>query len=826
MSTSNQKALVWNLELSNGQIPIEHVLHAHTRAITDINFSAHEPDFLATCAVDSFIHCWDLRQPWAPVLSFAEWIAGATQVKWNRQNPNILASSHDQALYIWDRRNTARPLRLIDAHATKIYGIDWSRRVATELLTCSSDKTIKLWDYEDTESPAKNIIRTSYPVWRARHTPFGSGVLAMPQRGNNSLYLYNQQDAQRTDGDVPSRPVHIFDGHEDQVKEFLWRVRHGTDEGKDDRSFQLVSWGSDRNLMLHRVDDALLDTVGFQRGKPVDGRLQFTRKGATYRTFNNEKQTMTLSTRSPAPPVQGLISIYRDGNKYDSRPVSKASPLLPPSQHGMRVRSGDKRSPNAIAWMKGVKLVNTKDDSNSMRESMSHLTLSSTTPWDTREGLGDEIACAGDKYKNVAFEEVDVPARIVTLSLSGPWGPEDVLVHLKTTVYFPTDYPDGGAPYFAIEKTSSISDAAFTKLKVELKTLCEAYSSIGRGCLEAILCYLLGEQTLLGSIQWITESKPLDASEDLRIDESSSDEEDDVIGVPYGELNMSNCRPGLINPVISNANVPLPKGCGAIWSQDGRLVCFFPAKEELKSSIERLDPTLVDKHSNTLDMFEGFGRLHVQPLQSNRRRLRSISVGSSDSSESSDFSSFSGSSDAASDFNPSFRAGLPWGGTSNRTKPIRSLDRSVDHSNRSASKPLLKIDALKPKTIVSIQTQAHVVPSSKALAEEYWVFGSGPSVCSHNAEVAQKHGFHDICDAWKLVELILCNEVPLSIWHQAHSAEEILVLARGALVHIKRKDSGIDLAFDRPPDVVNAKLRGHVKWGQHPFAGSWLIDVL
>ena len=51
VSTSNQKALVWNLEMSDPRSSIEHVLHAHTRAITDINFSAHHPDILATLEI-------------------------------------------------------------------------------------------------------------------------------------------------------------------------------------------------------------------------------------------------------------------------------------------------------------------------------------------------------------------------------------------------------------------------------------------------------------------------------------------------------------------------------------------------------------------------------------------------------------------------------------------------------------------------------------------------------------------------------------------------------------------------------------------------------
>src|SRR5438034_6129672 len=148
VSTSNQKALVWNLAMKTGQNSIERVLHAHSRAITDINFSAHHPDMLATCAVDSFVHCCDLRvpAPARPAVSFSDWFAGATQVKWNRQDSHVIASSHDRFLRIWDDRKGAYPIRTIEAHSTKIYGIDWNRTRPDALVTCSLDQTIKFWN--------------------------------------------------------------------------------------------------------------------------------------------------------------------------------------------------------------------------------------------------------------------------------------------------------------------------------------------------------------------------------------------------------------------------------------------------------------------------------------------------------------------------------------------------------------------------------------------------------------------------------------------------------------------------------------------------------
>ena len=60
ISTSNQKALLWDLKRPSSNA-IASILHSHNRAISDINFHPFDPEILATCAVDSFIMSWDMR---------------------------------------------------------------------------------------------------------------------------------------------------------------------------------------------------------------------------------------------------------------------------------------------------------------------------------------------------------------------------------------------------------------------------------------------------------------------------------------------------------------------------------------------------------------------------------------------------------------------------------------------------------------------------------------------------------------------------------------------------------------------------------------------
>ena len=414
VSTSNQKALVWNLALANVHSSVEHVLHGHSRAITDINFSAHYPDILATCAVDSFVHCWDLRHPSRPALTFCDWFAGATQVKWNRQNSHVLASSHDKFLRVWDDRKGAYPLRSIEAHATKIYGVDWSRTESSNLVTCSLDRTIKFWNYANEKDEPDRILHTPFPVWRARHTPFGFGLLAMPQRGDHDLHLYDRRiDTVKDDGHRVTA-VHRFDGHDDQVKEFLWRPRGTVSENVDDREFQLVSWGTDRILRLQKVDEEILGNVGYKKGMQVKRSMNITRKNAVYKTFREDPSRTEGNTLEGDGPFDGAGALGMGSAAAISMsraPVpfiggygtgDFASPMI-----GQRMGASTEMDP--ISWMRGVKIGKREPSPSGMHQSVSSIfspSLKTDPTWDGFDSLGEEITHVGEKFTKVKFEEV------------------------------------------------------------------------------------------------------------------------------------------------------------------------------------------------------------------------------------------------------------------------------------------------------------------------------------------------------------------------------------------------------------------------------------
>ena len=64
---------------------------AHTRVISDLDWSYTNPYYFATSSVDTYIFLWDIRDSRRPALSLSA-VAGASQVKWNKVNGDVLGT--------------------------------------------------------------------------------------------------------------------------------------------------------------------------------------------------------------------------------------------------------------------------------------------------------------------------------------------------------------------------------------------------------------------------------------------------------------------------------------------------------------------------------------------------------------------------------------------------------------------------------------------------------------------------------------------------------------------------------------------------------------
>ena len=57
--------------------------------ISDLDWSYTNPYYFATSSVDTYIFLWDIRDSRRPALSLSA-VAGASQVKWNKVNGDVL----------------------------------------------------------------------------------------------------------------------------------------------------------------------------------------------------------------------------------------------------------------------------------------------------------------------------------------------------------------------------------------------------------------------------------------------------------------------------------------------------------------------------------------------------------------------------------------------------------------------------------------------------------------------------------------------------------------------------------------------------------------
>ncbi|KAJ9579708.1 hypothetical protein L9F63_004634, partial [Diploptera punctata] len=136
-----------------------------------------------------------------------------------------------------------------------IHGLDWSPTHENQLATSSQDCTVKFFDITNPRR-AESILPTASPVWRARYTPFGEGLITVvvPQlrRGENSLHLWNIANQ--------TSPVHTFVGHTDVVLEFQWRKHK-----EDSLDYELITWSKDQSLRIWRIEPFLQKLCGHER---------------------------------------------------------------------------------------------------------------------------------------------------------------------------------------------------------------------------------------------------------------------------------------------------------------------------------------------------------------------------------------------------------------------------------------------------------------------------------------------------------------------------------------------------------------------------------
>ncbi|SCW04224.1 LAFE_0H08812g1_1 [Lachancea fermentati] len=736
VSTSNQKALVWNLSRSSSNA-IEHVLHGHFRAITDINFHPSHPEILATCSIDTYVHSWDMRIAQRPYYSTSAWRAGASQVKWNFQNSNIMASAHANEVFIWDLRKGCTPLHKLQGHKSSVNSIDFNRFKETEIMSSSNDGTVKFWDYSKNVDDPTRTVTTEFPVWRGRYLPFGQGYCIMPMvGGNNSVYLSNTNVSNEGDSHSKFQPVYVFKGHSDRVTDFLWRSRHSYDTQVDDREFQLVTWSKDCDLRLWPVTNATYEKVNFERNKQLHEKLP------NYDYVSFRKEPVVANTE--ASKVSKLKETF----------VTKSGLEL----------SNKKDKVNHLAWVSGVRMHHAGSAHDLFDEARV-------------QNLGEEVSMVGHKFPKIVFEKISVSTGVLVLTLNGPWSnenPEDY-IFLRIEIKFPSNYPQkNNAPVFKIEENRELTQERHQELMQKLKEIGKKYTDAGKYCLEPCLRFILGEKVNLDILD--EEEDHLlnfDIADQVGFDDYSSlESSDDRSPLASDASAISEDEAKDINNKSSNENflaastadmafdsTPVPKGCGAIWTPTGQLVCFFMLDNKSgrkQQSILKLGQRGFSgfKENNNPEIIYDDDQKPSDIQKRPKRYIDTISASSRHNSElhsDNDTASEESSDSFGDDWNEIMKSDITL-----RTKiplfpnfknTLASIGSESGRSNDSMKRA---------KNVVVICDFSNLIPDERELALEYKVSGDTPEeISKHNAQVAEKYGYEEISHCWRMIANVL-----------------------------------------------------------------------
>lgn len=396
------------------------------------------------------------------------------------------------------------------------------------------------------------------------------------------------------------------------------------------------------------------------------------------------------------------------------------------------------------------------------------------------------------------------------VSFTGPWGPQSSSVHVRARIDFPLDYPESATPVLSMEKPTSMNEEVFRNTSSEMQTLTEAYMSEQKNSLEAMLRYLLGETSLDESLTWLK----LNLNQDLTY--SSSDEDDDVgtfSNMQTLGMDMGDSTIGISN---DQYNVPLRKTCGALWANNGQLVCFFPAVESSLSVLDLGYQATERSSSSHKSMFEGFGRLHNKSPAPRKKVSTLQTIESDDSGYDDSLTSSSGSSESSGMIRePRYHHLIPSIARLGNTSDTQHAMSAEDSQKSSGAIGFAKPSGSRKVNFISIHDCKDLLPSKYSLAKQYVLDGS--KICTLNAKIAANMGMHDLSDAWEFVDLILRDEVPLAVRDHPYRDESVLIVARRALASHWRNDSAVDLSHDNPGEEQNRNKKGRIKWASHPF---------
>lgn len=398
---------------------------------------------------------------------------------------------------------------------------------------------------------------------------------------------------------------------------------------------------------------------------------------------------------------------------------------------------------------------------------------------------------------------------------------ESKIVFIRVGVKFPAQYPylDDFAlqkgkgsrrllhrtVQFDLEETHELSRAHCFEMTRRLHEISYFYANkYQQFCLEPCLRYLLGEKVHLddgamreallsakgetfevGNEDWADDlifQQPdytnLNRRSTMSSDEDALDDDDDLLLLASKEET-----PGIVYSDKFDST-PVPKGCGAMWAPNGRLVCFFiPRNNQAEKSVnqEKFNIFSFTDSGFTVKTNSAHPKVYeesdlavylIDLLDENEGSDGGPNVSDNDDTSSLD-ESFSDESfrndwkelvqDEVVSNHISGEILGTWLGISNKYNKHAASAHGGDTLGTKSSLRKSKLGErakLKARNLVGIFDFSHLIPDKVELAREYRVLGAAPDeLARHNGNVAAKFGLYEVAETWRILEMVLIKDV-------------------------------------------------------------------
>lgn len=666
-------------------------LRGHSRAISDLEWSHFDAYLVGSSAADCLTNLWDIRDGRRPIASLTS-VSGATQVRFCKTSSNLLATSHDIDVRIWDIRQPNLPLYYIAAHLQKINGMDWCPNKTTcdheQLITCSQDNTIKLWDLNANKIRPSANLATRTPAWRIRYTPVSSSAIltsTWPQlRSRNectSLKLWSLKP-DRCDQKKLELLLNLV-SHTDIIVDFDWRPRPSS------TGCEIVSWAKDQTLRIWRIDNQFIEMNVENSDYEADCDTQCDQLGSesvnNSNPFSNDKplaktasdikgQNATVSTPNLSPVIES-------GAEKQTLSPKSVSRLASPMSTGGKSTDQEHESD-----LDDVVLVKSSSSINELRQ---------------------EFNLLNKNIPNIEFEELNALRRVCLVTASAK------TIACRLRIALPPAYPHDECPTFTIIDSNQYAGEALDKEVKEkllrlLNETARSQLSRNRNCLEPCL------RKFIAALQKITSH----GSYRKRSTSSGADTKDDPI-------TLSAQR---------DHSVPFPPTCRARFCGN-LLICFG----------RPIIPTLGGSESASgeganwlVETPRSMAQLSAQ-LDNMRRQgsynLSHISI-----------SYFYYGAMRRAELQSRGLKGLV-GGRAN-SKYLAGRNKAPLHANQSS---MFKGYKCGPVLVYDVSDLLGGI--CRELAEDYVFDKDVIKMCRLNAKVAALHNRHDLVQIWSLAEL-------------------------------------------------------------------------